>query len=261
VSDTVQYELRDGVATITLNRPDALNSLTVEAKVALRDALDEARSDSAARAVLLTGAGRGFCAGQDLREHAASLEAGHGLSDTVESHYNPIVLGLTRMPKPTVAAVNGVAAGAGAALAFACDLRVASERAKFSMAFTQVGLGPDSGASWTLQRLVGRGRAAELLLLAEPVDAARALEIGLVNRVVAGEELEAAARGLAERLAMGPTAAYHAVRQALDFASTSDLAGALQQEAALQNRLAATADHQNATFAFVRKERPVFQGS
>jgi 2-(1,2-epoxy-1,2-dihydrophenyl)acetyl-CoA isomerase len=129
------------------------------------------------------------------------------------------------------------------------------------MAFTQVGLGPDSGASWTLQRLVGRGRAAELLLLAEPVDAARALEIGLVNRVVPGEELEAAARGLAERLAMGPTAAYHAVRQALDFASTSDLAGALQQEAALQNRLAATADHQNATFAFVRKERPVFQGS
>lgn len=260
MSETVRYELRDGIATITLNRPDALNSLTVEAKVALINALDKAKSDSTARAVVLTGAGRGFCAGQDLREHAAGLESGHGLSGTVEAHYNPIVLGITRMPKPTIAAVNGVAAGAGAAFAFACDLRVASERATFAMAFTQVGLGPDSGASWTLQRLVGRGRATELLMLAEPIDAAKALELGLVNRVVPGDELAETAHALAERLAKGPTAAYHAVRQALDFAATSDLPGALQQEAALQNRLATTNDHRAATFAFVRKERPVFQG-
>jgi 2-(1,2-epoxy-1,2-dihydrophenyl)acetyl-CoA isomerase len=260
VSDTVLYELRDGVATITLNRPDALNSLTVETKVALLEALRRAHSDVAARAAILTGAGRAFCAGQDLREHAGNLEAGRGLEGTVESHYNPIVLAITRLPKPIIAAVNGVAAGAGAALAFACDLRIAADRAKFSTAFAQVGLGPDSGMSWTLQRLTGRARAAELLMLAEPVDAGRALELGLVNRVVPGDELAAAARGMAERLAAGPTAAFHAIKEALDHAAASDLPGALDMEAALQNRLAGTDDHQNATRAFLRKESPRFTG-
>ena len=195
--------MTDAVATITLDRPDAMNSLTAEVKAALLAALRRAREPtSGVRAVLLTGSGRAFCAGQDLREHAANLEAGRGLADTVREHYNPIVELITTMAKPVVAAVNGVAAGAGASLAFACDLRVASEKAKFAMAFAGIGLAPDSGASWTLQRLVGLGRASELMLLGEPVDAARALELGLVTRVVPADELRKPPHG-ARRTAGG----------------------------------------------------------
>ena len=260
MSDTVLYDLRDGVAAITLNRPDAMNSLTVEMKVALRTAVDMAAGDDNVRAVLLTGAGRAFCAGQDLREHATALEAGQGLGGTVHEHYNPIVRAITSMRKPVVAAVGGVAAGAGASLAFACDLIVASERASFATAFTKIGLAPDSGMSWTLQRLVGRAKAAELLLLAEPVPAARALELGLVNQVTPADQLDTVARTLAGRLAVGPTAAYAAVKEALDHAATHGLSAALDKEAALQDVLVATADHVAATRAFLKKEQPVFEG-
>ncbi len=261
MADTVLYELSDnGVATITLNRPEAMNSLTVETKVALRAALEKAAADESVRAVIVTGSGRAFCAGQDLREHAASLAAGRGLDNTVKDHYNPIVRLITETPKPVVAAVNGVAAGAGASLAFACDLIVASEKASFLMAFASVGLGPDSGASWTLQRLVGRAKAAELLLLAEPLKAPAALEIGLVNRLVAPEELAAAAAELAARLASGPTVAYGAIKSALDYAATHDLPSSLEREAELQDECSRTADHVAATEAFVDKRRPVFEG-
>jgi enoyl-CoA hydratase/carnithine racemase len=261
VPESVLYDLVDGVATITLDRPDAMNSLTVETKTALREALERARDDAAVRAVVLTGSGRAFCAGQDLREHAANLEAGRGLAGTVENHYNPMVLALTEMPKPVIAAVNGVAAGAGLSLALACDLRIASEKASFTTAFTKIGLAPDSGMSWTLQRVVGRAKAAELLLLAEPVRAAEALELGLVNRVVPAGDLDAAARELAARLAAGPTAAFGAVKTALEHASATDLASALAKEAELQAACAATADHAAATQAFLRKEQPVFKGA
>jgi 2-(1,2-epoxy-1,2-dihydrophenyl)acetyl-CoA isomerase len=260
VSDTVLYDLRDGVAAITLNRPEAMNSLTVEMKVALRAAVDMAAGDGTVRAVLLTGAGRAFCAGQDLREHAAGIEAGRGLGGTVYDHYNPIVRAITSMRKPVVAAVGGVAAGAGASLAFACDLIIASERASFATAFTKIGLAPDSGMSWTLQRLVGRAKAAELLLLAEPVPAARALELGLVSQVAPADQLDTVARTLAGRLAVGPTAAYAAVKEALDHAATHDLAAALDKEAELQDALVGTADHVAATRAFLKKEQPVFEG-
>ncbi|WP_345434603.1 enoyl-CoA hydratase-related protein [Actinoallomurus vinaceus] len=260
VAESVRYDLADGVATIGLNRPDAMNSLTAETKTALRAAVERARDDSAARAVILTGSGRAFSAGQDLREHAANLEAGRGLDGTIQDHYNPIVLAIARMPKPVIAAVNGVAAGAGFSLALACDFRIASEKASFATAFTRIGLAPDSGLSWTLQRLVGRARATELLMLAEPVRAAEALELGLVNRVVPADRLDAEARELAERLAAGPTAAYGAVKTALDHAATADLADALAKEAELQDACAATADHANATKAFLKKEQPVFEG-
>lgn len=258
--ESVLYDLADGVATITLNRPDAMNSLTVETKVALLEAVERARDDASARAVVLTGAGRAFCAGQDLREHAANLEAGLGLNGTVVDHYNPIVLAIAELPKPAIAAVNGVAAGAGASLAYACDIRIASEKASFATAFTRIGLAPDSGMSWTLQRLVGRAKAVELLLLAEPVRADEALELGLVNRVVAPEDLAAATGELARRLAEGPTAAYAAVKAAVDHAATSDLAGALEKESVLQDACAGTADHLGATKAFLQKEQPVFEG-
>ncbi len=260
--DSVTYDraAHDGaVATITLNRPGAMNALNTAMKEALLATLRQAGADSAVRAVVLTGAGRGFCGGQDLREHALLLETGQGMG-TVQEHYNPIVTSIVSMPKPVVAAINGVAAGAGASLALACDLRLAAEGARMMMAFSQVGLGPDSGASWTLQRLVGRGRAAEMLMLAEPVDASRMLELGLVSAVVPTDELADAARRLAARLAEGPTAAYAAIKVALDFAACNGLHDALAKEAELQGMLAGTADHINATEAFSRKEKPRFHG-
>lgn len=260
MSETVLYDVTDGVGTITLNRPDGMNSLTAEMKEALRATVGRAAADPSARAVILTGAGRAFCAGQDLREHGDNLAAGKGLDGTVRRHYNPIVLAVAGMAKPVVAAVNGVAAGAGASLAFACDLVVASDKARFATAFTGIGLAPDSGMSWTLQRLVGRAKATELLLLGEPVKAEEALEIGLVARVVPADELAPASVALARRLAAGPTVSYGAVKAALDHAASSDLASALEKEAVLQDMCEKTADHHNATESFLKKQQPTFEG-
>ncbi|MEU4545216.1 enoyl-CoA hydratase-related protein [Nonomuraea dietziae] len=256
----IRYDVTEAVATVTLDRPEAMNSLTVELKTALIGALREAAASDTVRAVLITGSGRAFCAGQDLREHADNLEQGRGLAGTVREHYNPLIALITGMEKPVVAAVNGVAAGAGASLAYACDLRIASERAKFAMAFSAIGLAPDSGASWTLQRLVGQGRAAELLLLGEPLDAARALELGVVSRVVPEDELLKSAHELAVRLAAGPTKAYAATRRALHHAASHSLEESLELEADLQDALAATDDHLAATRAFLAKQRPTFTG-
>ena len=260
MSDPVRYDVNHGVATVTLDQPDTLNALSVAMKVALREAIERAGSDEGVRAVVLTGAGRGFCVGQDLREHAAALDEGDTELSTVREHYNPIVTALAELPKPVVAAVNGTAAGAGASLAFACDFRVAADTASFLMAFARVGLGPDTGASWTLQRLVGHGRALAMLMLAEPVSAAQALEMGLVNAVVPAADVSAAAHELAGRLATGPTLAYAAIKEALAAAATSDLPTALETEARLQARCGATADHRNAVDAFLAKRAPGFSG-
>src|SRR4051794_27350565 len=260
MSDTIGYDVRDAVATVTLNRPEALNALTVEMKVGLREALERAAGDAAVRAVVLTGAGRAFCVGQDLREHADALAAGDTALDTVREHYNPIIRAITEIPKPVVAAVNGMAAGAGASLAFACDFRLAADNAGFLMAFARVGLGPDSGASWTLQRLVGYGRATAMLMLAEPVSAEHALEMGLVNAVVPAADLAAAAAELAGKLAQGPTVAYAGIKRALAVAAQSDLPTALDTEAEVQAACGRTVDHLNATNAFLEKRGPVFSG-
>jgi 2-(1,2-epoxy-1,2-dihydrophenyl)acetyl-CoA isomerase len=259
-SESVRWERDGAVATITLNRPQARNALTTEMKNSLLAALDRAAADPAVRAVIITGAGDAFCAGQDLREHGEVLAAGGQALDTVRLHYNPIVLSIMTMPKPVIAAVNGSAAGAGASLALACDLRVAARGASLLMAFARVGLGPDSGASWTLQRLAGAARAAQLLMLADPVSADQALADGLVTAVVDDDKLADTARALAGRLAAGPTAAYAAIKKALVFASTHDLAESLEKEAELQEDLGRTADHRAATSAFLRKERPSFEG-
>jgi len=259
-SGPVRYDVADAVATITLDQPETLNALSVAMKLALREAVERAAGDDAVRAVVLTGAGRGFCVGQDLREHAEALEAGDTALSTVRDHYNPIVTALADLPKPVVAAVNGTAAGAGASLAFVCDFRVAADNASFLMAFARVGLGPDTGASWTLQRLVGYGRALAMLMLAEPVSAAQALEMGLVNAVVPGGDLPSTAHELAARLAAGPTQAYAGIKQALRAAATSDLASALETEADVQARCGATEDHRNAVAAFLAKQAPTFTG-
>jgi 2-(1,2-epoxy-1,2-dihydrophenyl)acetyl-CoA isomerase len=257
---TIRYDVAGAVATVTLDRPEALNALNVELKVALREALERAGADPAVRAVVLTGAGRGFCVGQDLREHADGLDAGDTELSTVEEHYNPLVLAITEMPKPVVAAVNGAAAGAGASLAFACDFRVAADSASFLMAFARVGLGPDTGASWTLPRLVGYGRAMAMLMLAEPVSAVQALEMGLVNIVVPAAEVSATGAELAGRLAAGPTAAYAGIKRALAAAAVSDLPTALATEAAVQAACGRTEDHRAATAAFLAKQQPAFTG-
>jgi 2-(1,2-epoxy-1,2-dihydrophenyl)acetyl-CoA isomerase len=261
VADDLLVERSEGVATLTLNRPESMNSLSVSLKQTLVGALEDVARDSSVRAVVLTGAGRGFCVGQDLREHAAALEAGDPAPlHTVVEHYNPMISALTTMPKPVIAAVNGMAAGAGAGLAFACDFRFVSSSAGFLIAFANVGLTLDSGVSWTLPRLVGGARAAALCLLAEPIKADAALEMGLVNAVLEPDHLMPAAQELAVKLAAGPTLAYAAIRESLAFAASATLPEALAKEAELQNALGATEDHRNATAAFLAKQKPVFVG-
>ncbi|GAA2971679.1 enoyl-CoA hydratase-related protein [Actinokineospora diospyrosa] len=252
---------RDGVRTLTLNRPESFNSLTVSLKEALITALGEAGSDDAVRAVVLTGAGKAFCAGQDLKEHLDLLRADHPSPlDTVDKHYNPIVTAITTLPKPIIAAVNGMAAGAGASFAYACDLRIAAESTKFLMAFAGVGLTADSGSAWTLPRLIGYGRAMELFLLARPVDAEEALRIGMVNQVVPVDEVLPTARALATRLAAGPTTAYAKIKEALLTSAGSPLAEGLAVEGRTQKEAGATADHREGVEAFVAKRPPAFTG-
>jgi len=247
-----------GVATITLNRPDALNSLTVPMKQALLAALRRAERDASVRAVVLTGAGRAFCAGQDLRERLEPDAAPLGVE--VRERYNPIVRAMRGMPKAIVGAVNGVAAGAGASLAMACDIRIASDAASFALAFGRVGLVPDSGATWFLPRLVGATRAAELALLNESISAADALALGLVGRVVPAAELASEARAVAASLAAGAPRAIALTKRALDAAWTHDLDAALEYEAHLQDLAGRTKDHPEGMAAFLEKRPPRFTG-
>jgi 2-(1,2-epoxy-1,2-dihydrophenyl)acetyl-CoA isomerase len=256
----IDYVVTDEVATITLDRPEALNALTVAMKVALLDALQQASADEHVRAIVLTGAGRAFCVGQDLNEHKAALDAGDTQLSTVTKHYNPIVESIMMLPKPVVAAVNGMAAGAGASLAFACDIRIAADNAGFLMAFARVGLGPDSGASWTLQRLVGAGRAVAMMMLAEPVAAPQALEMGMVSAVVPASDLSSVAGALATKLAAGPTTAYAAIKEATAFAAAHSLSESLAREAQTQASCGATADHANAVESFLAKQSAAFTG-
>jgi 2-(1,2-epoxy-1,2-dihydrophenyl)acetyl-CoA isomerase len=261
MSDTVLLERTGAVAVITLNRPEALNSLVVEMKVALLEAVEAVRDDDGVRAVVLTGAGRAFCVGQDLREHAALLEAGDPAPlSTVREHYNPVVTAFAEMGKPTVAALNGTAAGAGLGLACAADFRIGAAGARFTTAFTGIGLTADSGLSWTLPRLVGAGRAAALLLLAEPFTAEQALEMGLLNAAVAPESVLPAALELAERLSQGPTTAYACVKASLRFAADSTLVDALAEEDRLQTLAGRTQDHAAAVRSFLAKQPAAFHG-
>lgn len=261
IEDVLLTADADGVRTLTLNRPKAYNALTVELKARLLDALREASATPEVRAVVLTGAGKAFCAGQDLKEHAGMLASGDRAPlGTVAKHYNPIIRTIVTMPKPVIAALNGMAAGAGAGFAYACDLRIATQSAGFLMAFAGVGLGPDSGASWTLQRLIGYGRAAELMLLGRRVDAAEALRLGLVSEVVTDEELPGRTHALAAQLAAGPTCAFAKIKEGLDKAATSTLEEALAAEDEAQAFLGGTADHREAVTAFVGKRTPEFHG-
>lgn len=260
--DVVVIADAEGVRTITLNRPRAYNSLNIELKERLVEVLGAAAADDDVRAIVLTGAGKAFCAGQDLKEHVGLLLAGDpDPLRTVEEHYNPIVTAIAEMTKPVIAAVNGPAAGAGAAFAYAADIRVAAESANFLMAFANVGLGPDSGASWTLQRLIGYGRALELMMVPRKVAADEALRIGLVSEVVHDDEVLGRAQRIATGLAAGPAVAYRKIKATLAAATTSTFAEALSTEGVAQHELGATADHREAVESFVDKRAPKFTGS
>lgn len=258
----ITYEVADGVATITLARPDEMNSLTLATKVALRDSLHEAAADSAVRCVVLTGSGRSFCVGQDLREHVAAMsdDADPTASTTVVEHYNPIATAIATMPKPVVAAVNGIAAGAGSSIAFASDFRVLSRSAGFNTAFAAIAFSCDTGASWTLPRLVGHARATDLLMRPRTISADEALELGLATSVVDDDELAGAVARLAGELAQGPTLAYGAIKRALAFSASHDLPSSLEHEGQKMALTGASADHVTAVQAFLAKEKPVFSG-
>jgi len=248
MADTVLYEVSDGLATITLNRPEAMNAMNIETKVALRDAAQAAAADDAVRAILLTAAGdRAFCVGQDLKEHigllAADRESGSGgTMRTVREHYNPIVRALTGAAKPVVAAVNGVAAGAGFGFALAADYRVVADTAAFNTSFAGVALTADSGISWTLPRVIGPSRATDLLLFPRSISAQEAYELGIANRLVPAAELRAEAEKVARALASGPTLAYAALKESVAFGLTHSLEETLEKEDELQGRAGASED-------------------
>ncbi|WP_405998690.1 enoyl-CoA hydratase/isomerase family protein [Streptomyces sp. NBC_00829] len=265
MADSVLYDVSDGLATITINRPEAMNAMNTEAKVALRDAARAASADPAVRAVLLTASGRAFCVGQDLKEHIGFLaedrETGsRNTMNTVRDHYNPIVRALTEMPKPVVAGVNGVAAGAGLGFALAADYRVVADTATFTTSFAGVALTADSGVSWTLPRLIGQSRAADLLLFPRSISAQEAYELGIANKVVPADELAAEAAAVARALAGGPTVAYAAIKESLAFGAGHTLDEALGKEDELQSRAGASEDHSIAVQAFIAKEKPKYLG-
>jgi len=259
----LDVEHRSGVAWLTLNRPDSLNSLDVALKEALITALEAAAGDHAVRAVALTGAGRGFCVGQDLRELRDAYNAGEApdFPALLERHYAPAIRLLAGMAKPTVAVVNGVAAGAGMSLALACDLRLAASAARFRLAFSGIALVPDAGATWHLPRLVGLSKAMEIALLGDWVDADEALRIGLVNRVYPTEELAARAEETLVAMATGPTLALAGTKALLRSNVDRDLDQALAAEAQGQAAAGRTKDHLEGVRAFLDKRPPEFLGA
>lgn len=258
-------ELAAGVATITLQRPDVLNSFHRAMARELQHALAAAGRDPAVRAVILTGTGRAFCAGQDLAEAVppGAIDGDGPLPDVgqiVHDSYNPIIRAIRALEKPVVCAVNGVAAGAGANLALACDIVVATESASFIQAFGRIGLIPDSGGTWLLPRLVGRARATALMMLGDRVTAQQAVAMGMIHDVVPDGALHDVAVGLATRLAAMPTRAFALLKQALDASAANGLDEQLELEESLQREAGRTHDYVEGVRAFLEKRPPVFQG-
>lgn len=261
--ETILYDVSDGIATLTLNRPDKLNAISLALAEETGAAVREAGADPAVRCLLITGAGRGFSAGADLSAVQSLAPEGGGplpLGDILRRAYHPMIVPIVKLEKPVVAAVNGVAAGAGCSLALACDFRIASEEARFIQAFVRIGLIPDSGANYFLPRLVGIAKALELAVLGDTIDAQEALRVGLVTKLAPPDKLMDEARAFCERLARGPTRAYALTKRALAFGATGDLESTLEYEAELQEQLALTHDVVEGVRAFLEKRQANFQG-
>jgi len=257
--ETIQVSDAEHVRTVTLNRPKELNAVDQRVTRELQKELRSISRDASVRCVVLTGAGRAFCVGQDLKE-AAAAEQPPDLTSRLRDGYNPVILQLRSLAIPTVASINGVAAGAGWSLALACDLRIASAAATFVSAFGKIGLVPDSGMTWTLPRLVGEAKALEIAWLSDVISAEQALEWGLVNRVVPADELAAETRSWAERLARGPTQGFALTKRAIHAALGRDLESQLAYEAMLQGVAGRTRDYQEGVTAFIQKRKAEFTG-
>ncbi|MFP1643064.1 2-(1,2-epoxy-1,2-dihydrophenyl)acetyl-CoA isomerase PaaG [Pontitalea aquivivens] len=260
-SDTVLVALNDGVLYLTLNRPEKLNSFDEAMHLALRAGLQRAHDDADVRAVLLTGAGRGFCAGQDLgdrdpRKGGPAPDLGH----TLETFYNPTLRLLRALEKPVVCAVNGVAAGAGANIALACDIVLAAKSAKFIQAFARIGLVPDAGGTWNLPRILGEPRAKALALTAEPLMAERAADWGLIWKAVDDDALLPEAAALAQSLAAGPTLGLGLTKRLIQAAATNSLDAQLDMERDCQRQAGRSADYAEGVTAFLEKRKPEFRG-
>jgi len=259
--ETILYAVGNNILTITLNRPDKLNAMTPLLLSELKEAFQQADADPTVRVVILTGAGRGFCAGADLA--AASelmMKGGFSYEENLNATYNPLILTMQRLQKPIIAAVNGVAAGAGMSLALACDIRIAAESASFLQAFVKIGLIPDSGSTWMLPRLIGMTKALELMLTGQKVTAAEALTLGMINQVVLDAALVSTVQNMAQQFAAAPTKAIGLIKQAMSFAMTSTLEAAMKNEAALQGIAGKSADHLEGIAAFFEKRPAAFRG-
>jgi len=258
--ETIIFEVQDGVAQLTLNRPERLNSFNVLMHEEVADALEQVAQDKTIRSLLLTGAGRGFCAGQDLGDRAVAPGEAVDLGDSVERYYAPLIRRITSLDLPVVGAVNGVAAGAGANIALACDVVFAARSARFIQSFANIGLIPDSGGTWVLPRLVGQARALGLALTGDPLPAEQAEAWGLIWRCVEDDQLLEQARALALRFAAGPTAGLAATKHALRASFLKSLDLALDDERDLMRRLGQTADYAEGVAAFTQKRKPTFTG-
>jgi 2-(1,2-epoxy-1,2-dihydrophenyl)acetyl-CoA isomerase len=263
--ETILYDVAQGVGTITLNRPTVLNAVNAQMIEELRQVLHSIGQDGGVRAVVLTGAGRGFCSGADLkgRQHVMPGDAeadGSQARSSLKDTYNPLILAIRTIEKPFIAAVNGVAAGAGCNMALACDIVLASEEARFGNVFTRIGLIPDCGGHFFLPRLVGFHKAAELMFTGDIIDAHEAERIGLINRVVPHHELANTTRELAERLAQGPSRAIGLCKRTLNVGITGDLATVLEAEAESQGQARQTEDHWEGVQAFLEKRPARFSG-
>lgn len=255
----ILFEIKYGVGTITLNRPEVFNSFNREMALEVQSALDQCAADKNVRVIFLTANGRAFCAGQDLQE-VSQFEKGPSFKQILNEHYNPIIQRIWSIEKPIVCSVNGVAAGAGANIALACDITVATASASFIQAFSKIGLIPDSGGTWTLPRLVGRQKAMAFMMLGEKVKAKEAADLGMIYRAVPDEEFAETALGIAKKLAALPPIGLALTKRALKESMENSLFEQLELEEKLQTKAGSTADYREGVTAFIEKRKPNFKG-